>query len=149
MELIFDLPDWATTSDRGWTTSVAPDRSIRFIVAPLVDRPRADARQLLSHDLPSGGHVDVLDESARHSRAGWEMTTATVRITDETGIEIERRYVAIYQVLWMVGAIVVTGRVDELERHRDLIERVLPSGRPRLRSLEPACVTEWFEMEAS
>ncbi|MCE9576812.1 MAG: hypothetical protein K8W52_26940 [Deltaproteobacteria bacterium] len=148
MELLFDLPPWATTRDRGWATYAAPDHSLRFVVAPLVERPLADVRQLLSHALPAGARVDVLAESTGRARVGWAMTTATVRIVDEAG-EVERRYVAIYQVLWMVGAIMVMGRAVELERQRDLIERVLPSGRPRLRSVEPACVAEWFELEAA
>lgn len=145
-----DIPHgWTTRRDRGWSTYIAPDQSIRVIVAPLVERPRADVRQLLSHELPAGARADVSAESAHRARVGWEMTTAIVRVVDEAHAEVERRFVAIYQVLWMVGAIVVTGSVEDLERRRDLIERVLASGRPRLRTAEPTCVTEWFQMEVA
>jgi hypothetical protein len=149
MKLMFDLPHgWTTRTERDWTTSGPLDRTLRILIAPLVERPRADIRRVLAHDLPPSARIDdVAPSPARRAHAGWEITTTNARVIDASGIEIEQRRIALYHVLWMVGAIMVIGRGDELERQHDLIERVLPSGRPHLWTEEPACVAEWFTME--
>jgi hypothetical protein len=149
MKLVFDLPHgWTTIMDRGWATSVPLDRTLRIVVAPLVERTRADVRRVIARDLPPGARIDeIIPGPSRRSNAGWEMTSVTARIVDEAGNVLEYRDVTIYQVLWLIGAVMVVGREDEIERRQELLECVIPSGRPHMWTQEPASVADWFQME--
>ncbi len=151
MKLTIDIPHgWTTTLDRGWTTSVSFDRTLRLVVAPLIEREHADLRRVLARAVPPGARIEeVSRQSGVHSHAGWEMSVITVRVVDGTGTELERRRVAVYQVLWLVGAVMIVGRGEDLERERELLENLLPSGRPLLSTQEPSCVSDWFQLEAS
>lgn len=149
MKLVLDLPhDWTTIVDKGWATSVPLDRTLRVVVAPLAERTHADVRRVIARDLAPGARIDeVVPSPPRRSHAGWEMSSVTARIVDEAGSVLEYRQVTIYTVLWLVGAVMVIGSADDLERKSKLLEQLVPSGRPHMWTQEPACVAEWFKME--
>jgi hypothetical protein len=151
MKLLIDIPHgWTTTSERDWTTSVSSDRSLRLVVAPLVERVRANVQHVLKRDVPAGARVEELARQWTRAYTGWEMAAIIARTVDASGREIERRRVAVYQVQGLAGAVMMVGTPPRaFERQAEMIDRVLRSGRPQTWTREPTTATEWRQRDAS
>lgn len=150
MKLVIDVPHgWPTTREQDWTVSVSPDRSLRVVVAPLVERTRADLRHVLERDLATGLRVEEVSRAWTRSYAGWEMAAVMARTLDANGREVERRRVALYQIYGYVGAVLMIGAPPRaFERQAEMIDRVLRSGRPHSWSHQPESTMEWIPKSA-
>jgi hypothetical protein len=149
MKLMIDVPHgWATTCAQDWSTSISPDNALQLIVAPLVERARANLQAVLGRNLPKGARVEELSRVWTRSYAGWEMAAIMARAFDASGREIERRRVALYQVYGFVGAVMVVGTPPRaFERQAEKIDCMLRSGRPHSWTRQPA-TTEWLPQTA-
>ncbi|MFN0247391.1 MAG: hypothetical protein ACKV2T_10935 [Kofleriaceae bacterium] len=121
---------------------------VTVLVTPLVERACHNLRHVVASDLPQDARIEeVARESWGYAAAGWEMTALVARVIGGDGTEIERRRIVVYQILWLVGTVMVSGSATALETHADDIEHMARSARPHLWSDRPSCVDECFRME--
>jgi hypothetical protein len=100
---------------------------------------------VLERDLPRAHSITELSRVWTRSYTGCEMLAIMSRAVDETGREVERRRVAIYEVFGFFGAVMMAGTPRDFERHAEMIDRVMRSGRPQT---WPPNATEWLPQTA-
>lgn len=146
MELQVAVPEtWSlSSSERGWTTYVSPDRSIELVVAPLIEGAKHDLQTIAVRGLARDARLDELVcESLGTTRGGNQMTATTYGVLDASGVEIERRYTVSYGIMWLVGTVMFVGHADALERHAELVDGLVRAVRPQLRSRRRRRL-QWF-----
>ncbi|GEM_PF-3849434 len=146
MELQVAVPEaWSiSSSTRGWTTYVSPDRSIELVVAPLIEGAKHDLQAIAMSGLARDAQLDELVcESLGTTRGGNQMTATTFGVLDANGVEIERRYTVSYGIMWLVGTVMFVGDAVALERHAEIIDALVRAVRPQLGSRRRRRL-QWF-----
>ena len=150
MRVLFDVPPgWDCVVDLDWTLAVSPDAAIRVLATPLVPLGSADPALILTSDVPADCRVEPMASTEGRTSAGWTMAAGSFRVVDRDANTVDLRVGAIYQMLAYTG--VVVARMpshDTYVRARAAIDAILASARPHLWTHEPACVAQWFELEA-